>query len=112
MNKRQLLKERHIQPKRREGVYGGETNGANPPKWSLLDTICAQLRGIGYHVECGELSDGSGDWLQVYKKILTAPGKQVCMVISFKHGGEIITGIKVYEETILLKMSEDSKIIF
>lgn len=99
-------------PVRHNGIYGGETNGANPLEWNLRSTICAQLRAAGFFCSMDVFSDQSASWIEVYK---TDPnklveGKVLSMSIQFNYEGSIITDIRLFEETLSLKSSGTSKI--
>lgn len=103
------------QPIRPNGIYGGETNGANPLEWSLRSTICAQLRAAGYWCEMDAFGDKSGSWIGVYKNEDnprdSKVGKRMFLSVQFNWDGNIMTGIKVFEETLSLS-SDGTKGIF
>lgn len=95
------MKKKEVRP---TGIYGGKTSGANPLEWNLRSTICAQLRQAGYYCEMDAFSDKSGSWIGVWKgdnnPSKQTTGKRMSMSIQFNFEGSIMTGIKVFEETI------------
>lgn len=98
------------------GIYGGETNGANPLEWNLRSTICAQLRTAGYYCTMDVFGDKSASWVSVYRKgynpdIKTPDVSFLHIVIAFNIEGSVITEIKMFEESFSL-VSNGTKLIW
>jgi hypothetical protein len=102
-----MKKEKKV--KKPVGIYGGETNGANPLEWNLRGTIIAQLRHLGWHCNSDSAGDGSGSWIEAYKEDPNKrkEGKLYSFSIEFNSTGDILTGIDVFKVQVITKLDED-----